>query len=108
MNNIASSDWLPLIGGSLTIMLCVISFFLNRLLLQFDQLTSQVGVLNETMKCIDKDLSNEVGILKARLSTLQQSLDDINPIWDRLRAVETGVVAIKSGGCSIIDRCRHE
>ena len=79
-----SSFSVTIIGSSITIMLCIIAVFLSRLLRQFDE-------LNQTLIKIDKDLSRDVGVLKSRLQ-------EFDPLWDRLRKVETDVVAIQSGG----------
>lgn len=77
-------------------LLGVISYFLNRLVKQFDALTAQFADLNITISKIDKDLSGEVGILKMQHSDLHGRMKDLDPIWDRVRAVEADVAVVKA------------
>ncbi len=107
MEEILSGVAVPAVGGFLSLLLGVIAFFLSRLLCQFDQLTEQVGVLNETMKRIDKDLSGDVGIIKTQLVSTQQDVDELNQIWDRMRSAENEIIAIKNGGCSVWKECKQ-
>lgn len=94
-----------IIGGVLTLLFGVIAFFLSRLVKQFDGLTEQVKTLNNTMVKIDKDLSSDVGILKERNHALQRELDDLTPMWERVRKVEEDVAVMQKAGCARIDRC---
>lgn len=87
-----SSVTLTVFGSIITLMLTVIAFFLNRLVGQFDKLQQQFSELNTTMNRIDKDLSGDVGVLKSRMQ-------EFDPVWERLRTVETAMVSIQSGGC---------
>lgn len=100
-----SSLAVSVIGACLTLLFGVIAFFLSRLVRQFDRLADEVGTLNETMKRIDKDLSGDVGILKAENNEMKNRVRDFDPLWDRMRAVESDIVAIKSGGCNVCKRC---
>ena len=87
-----SSFTIIIFGVIFTILLTVIAYFLSRLIAQFDRLQNQFSELNNTMNKIDKDLSGDVGVLKSRVQ-------EFDPMWDRLRAVENTIVAIQSGGC---------
>lgn len=73
-------------------LLSVIAVFLGRLLRQFDNLTREMASLNSTMTKIDKDLSNDIGILKSKVT-------DLDEMWSRIRATENDVIALQSGGC---------
>ena len=83
---------ITLFGSIITMMLMVIAYFLSRLIGQFDGLQRQFVKLNDTMNKIDKDLSGDVGVLKSRIQ-------EFDPVWERLRVVENGIIAIQSGGC---------
>ena len=82
----------------LGILLCLIAFFLSRILSQFDGLTKEVRELNATMIKIDKDLSGDIGILKEKVKNLDE-------IWDRTREIEGIVNSIQAGGCSAYNKC---
>lgn len=105
METLINTIGMPFIGTALTILLGVISFFLMRLLNQFDKLTDQVGELNKTMIKIDKDLSGDVSVLKQKTEMLNEDLLNLNQLWDRVRAAENDIISIKAGGCNAI---KHE
>jgi len=86
-------------GVLISMLLGIISFFLSRLLGQFDALRTELSTLNTTMTRIDKDLSGDVGILKGKI-------EDLDTVWDRIRGVEQSVVSIQSGGCSRHNNCK--
>jgi len=93
-------------GSLMGILLGVIAYFLSRLLGQFDKLTETVKNLNDTMVRIDKELSGEVGVLRTHTMALQEEVRGLDSLWDRVRAVENDVIAIRRGGCEV--RCTHE
>ena len=95
-----SSALISVIGATVSLLLGVIAFFLSRLLTQFD-------TLNETVKRIDKDLSGDVGLLKANDSVLKRQIEEFEPMWDRVRTVENDVTALKSGGCDVYRKCNQ-
>jgi len=80
-------DLLWLVGA----MLALISFFLHRLLSQFDTLNTAVTQLNSTMMKIDKDLTNEIVTLKATQLRHADEIRGLNSVYDRLRVTETHV-----------------
>lgn len=92
-----------LIGALLTMFLGVISYFLSRLISQFDKLQEQFSTLNHTMTRIDKDLSGEVGILKSDNEELKDRVKDFDPLWDRMRGVEKEVAIVRA---SCIVHCK--
>jgi len=93
-----STVTLGVIGSGIGILLAMIAFFLSRLLKQFDDLQESFRTLISTVARIDKDLSSDVGILKARIS-------EYDPIWERMRAAELDIAGIKVGGCEQLKRC---
>jgi len=95
-----SVTMITIIGSAMTILLGLIAFFLARLIKQFDELQASFKDLIATVSRIDKDLSGDVGVLKTRLA-------EYDPIWDRLRQVETDLVAVKVGGCEQLKRCQQ-
>lgn len=97
-----------IVGAIFSILLACIVYFLDRLIKQFDNLSGQFSTLNETMKKIDKDLSGDVGILKNENATMKEKLSDMSPLWERMRAVESDVIEIKSGGCSLVKVCKGQ
>ncbi|MGZ8220067.1 MAG: hypothetical protein ACXWT0_00315 [Methylobacter sp.] len=99
MSEIVTQIVLPIIGGTLTVLLGIIAFFMVRLLSQFDKLTAQVSELNTTMRKIEGDFTGELGIVKEKTNTLKKDVLDFNPLWDRVRKVENDIIEIRSGGC---------
>lgn len=83
---------MTIFGSGISLLLAIVAFFLNRLINQFDGLKAEFKEMNTTFIKIDKDLSGDVGVLKSRMQEYDQ-------IWDRLRKVETEMVAVQSGGC---------
>ena len=71
-------------------LLGIIAYFLQRLVKQFD-------VLNATVIKIDKDLSQDITRLSEQNKTLKSEVADLDPLWDRMRAVEGAVIELKSG-----------
>lgn len=88
------------IGAVLSLLLAIIAFFLSRLIKQFDELQKQFSTLNGTMMRIDKDLSGEVGVLKAENADLKEKVRDLDPLWDRMRDVEKEL-AVVQGRCPV-------
>lgn len=87
---------IPLVCIFLTAMLSIIAFFLVRLIKQIDNLATQFATLNTTMLKIDADLSGDMGILKSEHQTLKLKVDEFDPVWDRLRLIEQGLVTIQT------------
>lgn len=86
------------IGFVIVTMLGVISFFLSRLLNQFDHLQAEFSSLNTTLAKIDKDLGGDVRVLTSQVQ-------DLNPLFDRVRALEKELISVQSGGCELAHRC---
>jgi hypothetical protein len=83
-----------LIASILGILLCLIAFFLIRILNQFDKLTEKVAELNQTFMKSDREVGEVVVLLKAKVEELDTH------VWDRLRAVEEELITLKAGGCN--------
>ena len=100
-----SSALLGTIGFVFTALLTCIVYFLDRLIKQFDILSVQFGTLNDTMKKIDKDLSGDVGLLKLENATMKEKIDELDPLWDRMRQAEKDIIGIQVGGCNTHVQC---
>ena|ERR1035437_4361262 len=96
---------LTIIISFVGMLLGLIAYFMDRLIKQFDKLSGQFETLNSTMLRIDKDLSGDVKLLTHATSVLEDRMKDINPLFDRMRALEQDVTALKSGGCKHAGRC---
>lgn len=101
----ASSDVIQLstitasiIGAMVMVLLGIISFFLSRILQQFDHLQQEFTALNVTLARIDKDLGGDVRVLTSQVQ-------DLNPLFDRVRELEKTLISIQSGGCELAHRC---
>lgn len=94
-----------LVGVFLSLLLGIIAFFLRRILVQFDELNRKVGEVNETMLKIDKDLSGRVAVLDAEHEQVKVRIQALDPLFDRVRAVETGLAKLEAGGCRHAERC---
>lgn len=85
------------VGAAIVAMLLsVIAFFLSRLLKQFDK-------LNETMIKMDKDISGKIGVIEVQTTDNGKRLAELDPLWDRMRGVESDIAVIKSG-CALRSR----
>lgn len=94
MSDIAVSGTMVAVLGSLiSLLLVIIGFFLHRLVIQFDK-------LNETVQRVDKNLSEDVVLLKAENTSLKQQVRDLEPLWDRMRAAEMKL-AVVDGRCPV-------
>lgn len=102
--------WIPIFGGALAVLFGIIAFFLSRLVSYIDKLGDKLETLNTTMSRIDRDLSGDVSVLKSRSSELDARVRDLDHVWDRMRAMEESMIAIKHGGCDIPKRgvCANE
>lgn len=73
----------------IAVMLGIISFFMSRLIKQIDR-------LNETMIKMDKDISKEISTLSAQNEENARKIKDLDPLFDRMRIVESDVAVMKS------------
>lgn len=87
-----------IIGAMVMVLLGIISFFLSRILQQFDHLQQEFTALNLTLARIDKDLGGDVRVLTSQVK-------DLNPLFDRVRAIEKELISVQSGGCDLARRC---
>lgn len=100
MEQVHIDGWLfGVVGFAFVVLLSIIAVFLRRLLAQFDGVQQELRDLNRTMLRIDKDLSGDVSVLKSENVTLKEKVDDLDNLWDRMRAAETSLASIKAGGC---------
>jgi hypothetical protein len=98
----------PVAGAFLTTLLGIIAFFLARLIGQFDNLAIQFSTLNTTMLKIDGDLSGDMGVLKSEHVALKLKMDGFDPMWDRVRAVENGLLTMQTKCSSVIHHFKSE
>ncbi len=96
---------LTIVGSAIGLLLALISYFMDRLIKQFDKLSEQFGILNTTMQKIDKDLSGKVNVLDTEHKQTKQRIDELLPIEDRVRELEKDVGIMKAG-CKANDHCR--
>jgi len=87
-----------LISGFIAILLGSITYFLDRLIRQFD-------TLNVVVQKIDRDLTLDVGLVKSDHVVLRGKIAEFDTIWDRLRGIEGDVATIKAGGCNLKRDC---
>lgn len=93
------------IGTFVMLLLAIIAVFLRRLLAHIDKMTDQISELGKTLQRIDRDLSGEVSVLVERDKATQHRLSELDPVWDRMRSVETRVTTMEAS-CEAF-RCRQ-
>ena len=107
MEQIHIDTWMfTSISTFVVLLLGIIAVFLRRLLSHIDKMTEQIAALGTTLMRIDKDLSGEVAILAERDKVMQQKVQDLDPMWDRLRSAETRLVKLETG-CEAF-RCKTQ
>lgn len=94
-------------GICLAGLLSVIAYFLNRMVTQVDNLTDAVADVNATMLKIHGDLSSDVNVLKSEHADLNTRLKDLDPLWDRMRAVENDLARIGTKCSSVVHQFRE-
>lgn len=77
----------------------VVSFFLKRLLSQLDGLGKQFQELNLTLNRIDRDLSTDMLLMKQESTILKTRLQDLDPLYEKMRALCSKVDEIGKHGC---------
>lgn len=91
------------IGGFIAFLLTIIGWFLVRLIEQQDEahestatqfaaLLGKFDMLNSTMQ----EHKTDVGVMKVLVDEHSEKLRNMNHVYDRLRQVESDVVAIKT------------
>lgn len=93
------------ISSFVVLLLGIIAVFLRRLLGHIDKMTDQIAELSATLTRIDKDLSGDVSLLLERDKVMQQRVQELDPVWDRMRAVETRLVKVEAN-CEVL-RCKQ-
>ena len=74
------------------ILLAVIGVFLFRLLSQIDQLIAIVAELKSTII----EHKGDVSVIKEQITFHAKEIDEMNKLWDRVRAVENEITGIKA------------
>ena len=86
-----------IIGGIISLFLGVITFFLSRLLKQFDGLNKIVG-----------EIATGLAVSEVEKAQIIKDLSELDPLWDRMRAVETRITTVEAGGCKVIQVCKGQ
>jgi len=83
-------------GWLVPALFALVSFFLYRILIQFDKLNITVVQLNTTMLKIDKDLTGEIINIKATQTAHAEQIRGLGEIYDRIRVTENHVSVLQA------------